>query len=101
MSESLCQIARDGGNEFAGQQLAQLCVRVASKETAQVLAGFALCKIMSQQALNRVGNFRGRAAISSRSRRGLMHAERAAHAEVVGVEQAVVHLDLFALDPEV
>src|SRR5438045_4002265 len=101
MSETLWQIARDGSNKFAGQHLAELRVRVASKEAPEVLAGFSLGKVMSEQTLYRVWNFRGQAAISGGPGRGLMHAERAAHAEVVGVEQAVVHFDLLALDPEV
>src|SRR5436853_5434945 len=97
MSETLWQIARNGSNKFAGQQLAELRVRVASKEAPEVLAGFALGKIMSEQPLDRVGNVRGEAAISSGPRGCLMQAQRTSNAEVVGVEQAVVHFDLLAL----
>ena len=56
---------------------------------------------MSQQALNGVWHFRGQAAIPGGSGRRLMQAERAAHAEVIGVEQAVLHLDLLAFDTKV
>lgn len=101
MSETLWQIARDGSNKFAGQQLAELRVRVASKEAPEVLAGFALGKVMSEQTLDRVGNFSRQAAISGGPRGRLMQAQRTSNAEVVGVEQAVVHFDLLALDPEV
>src|SRR5690348_7839286 len=101
MSETLWQIARDGSNQFAGQQLAELRVRVASKEAPEVLAGFALGKVMSEQTLDRVGNFSRQAAISGGPRGRLMQAQRTSNAEVVGVEQAVVHFNLLALDPEV
>src|SRR5438067_935110 len=74
---------------------------MAGKEAPEVLAGLTLGKIMSEQALDRVWNFCGQAAISGGAGRRLMQAERAAYAEVVGVEQAVVHLDFFALNPEV
>jgi len=42
MSETLWQIARDGSNEFACQQLAQLCIRMARKKAPEILAGLTL-----------------------------------------------------------
>src|SRR5438270_9370068 len=56
---------------------------------------------MSEQTLDRVGNFSRQAAISGGPRGCLMQAQRTSNAEVVGVEQAVVHFDLLALYPEV
>src|ERR1700680_121794 len=95
------QIAGDRRHDFSRQKLAQLRVAVPNKEPAQVFARFALCQVLSQQALERIRNFRRGAAISDWPRRGLMETERSTHAEVVGVHHAVLNFDFFTLNPDV
>ena len=73
-------------HDFAGQQLAQLRVRVAGKKAPQVLAGLALGKIMSEQALDARPELQSPGSDIRRAARCLMQAQRAAHAEVVGVD---------------
>src|SRR5579862_4769777 len=101
LRQILRQIAGHCRNHFPGKKLAQLRVAVARKEATQILSGFALGEIAAKKPLQRVRNVRRRAAVADRPRRCLMQAECSANAEIIGVDQAVVDLDLFPLNADV
>ena len=48
------QITSDGRNDFSREELAQLIVAVARKETAQILTNFAIREITRKQTLERL-----------------------------------------------
>src|SRR5215469_17809889 len=95
------QISRDGGHAFSCQKLAQLGFAVPRKETAQILGWLSLSEIAAQKTLEGVGNFTGQAAISDRTRNGLMQAEGATHAEVVRVREGPIDFDFLAFDADI
>src|ERR1019366_7804828 len=74
---------------------------MSSEEPAQIFVLFPRHEVTIQQTLDSVRDFCGRAAISHRTRNGLMQANRAANAEVIGVDELPVLLDLLALKPEI
>ncbi len=86
------QVTNDGIQNFSRQELPQLGIAMASKEPAEILIGLALGEIAAQKALEGIGYFGCGTAISDRPRSTLMQAKRAADAEVVGIDHAVVGL---------
>src|SRR5713101_643130 len=89
---------RDGG---AGQEGPQLLVGARGAERAEGLARAPLGEVDAQQALHRLGHRAGGNPVADGPGHRLVPADRAAHAEVVGIHQAAVHLDLLALDADV
>src|SRR5262245_54824922 len=94
-------VARDRLDQLAGQERAQLVVGVAGGELAEVLARPPLGEKAAQQAFDRRRDSRGRQAKPDRARDRLMAADGAADAEVVGIDDRAVDLDLLALDAEI
>ena len=90
-----------GSQHFAGQMRAQFVIRMAREPLAQVLVVPAVGKILPQQTLDRFGHQRRRAAITNWARDICELAYRAAKAEVVGVRQLALVLDLLAFDADV
>ena len=74
---------------------------MAGKKPAQILACLTGGEILPEQSLDRIRNFSRRAAISDRPRRRLMQTERSANAEVIGIDELPVDLDLLALNANV
>src|SRR5207244_13075522 len=88
-------------HEFASQKLAQFLILMSGKELAQVFSEVAVFQVAAQQALDRVWNLAGRAAVANRTRRCLVQADGATQAEVVRIHHAAIQLDLFALNANV
>src|SRR2546427_721979 len=88
-------------NESAREPRAELLVGVARAELPEVLPGEALGEERAEQPLDRHADVRRGDAEPDRPRRGGVAAEGAADAEVVGVHERAVHLDLLALDAHV
>jgi hypothetical protein len=86
---------------LAGQESAERVLWMAGAEPAEALALRALGQVRAQQALDRLGHLGRGDPVADGTGHRLMPAHRAAHAEVVGVHQPAVDLDLLALDPEV
>src|SRR5579863_1774473 len=95
------QIAYHRIDHLSGQKLTQLRVVVSRKETAQILSRFTLRQILTEQPFECVRNIGCRAAVADGPRGGLMQAQRATHAEVVGVHHLTVDLQLLALDADI
>src|ERR1039458_1230100 len=94
-------VALDGGKNLAGQKGAQFVVRMAAEPGAQVLLRLAAGEIVAQQAFDRFRHQLGEAAITHRAGdRGVL-AHRSPQAEVVGVGELALVLDLLPLDADV
>src|SRR5881628_1759009 len=94
-------VARDRLDELARQERAELVVRVARGELAEVLGRQAVGQEGAQQALDRRGHVGRGQAETDGSCHGLMPADGAADAEVVGIDERPALLDLLAFDAEV
>ena len=95
------QIAGHWLNHFSSQKCAQVGVRVACEKLPQVLATGTVNRISAQQALNRIRDFGGEAAIANWPGNRLMQPNRSAEAEVVSVLHAVADFQFLAFDPDV
>ena len=71
------------------------------KPGAQILFGLALGEVVAQQALDGFRHQRRGAAIADRARDGSVLADRSAEAEVEGVGELALVLDLLAFDADV
>jgi hypothetical protein len=96
-----CGIALDHGDITACQIAANLVGRMPRKELSQVLVRASRHQEAIQQSLDGIGHFRCGTAISHRPCDGLLFANRSADAEVIGVDELTVRLDLLAFQPEV
>ena len=74
---------------------------MAAEPGAQVLFGLRGRQIVAQQALDGLGNQRRGAAKAHRASDGRVLADRSAQAEVVGVDQLALVLDLLAFHADV
>jgi hypothetical protein len=81
--------------------VAELAVGVAVAELAKVLPGVAARQVPGEEPLDRARHLRRRHTVADRAGGGLVLPDRPAHAEVVGVDQLAVQLELFPLDPDV
>src|SRR5919109_1084178 len=87
--------------KLAGQALAQFFIAVPGKKLPQIFAGQSLLEISLQEPFNRIWNFAGPAAVTDWASNGLMQADCAAHAEIVGILQPAIDFDLLAFNPNV
>src|SRR5689334_5820493 len=71
------------------------------KKVAEVLSGVPLFQIAGQQALNGVRHFTGRAAISNWPAKARTLAHGPAQAEIIGVLDAPVDLELLAFQADI
>ena len=96
------QIALDRRERFSGQ-VARAARHWCGARTmrADSRPPIARDQIVAQQALDRLGNQRRGAAIPNRARNGCVLPHRSAEAEVVGIGQLALVLDLLALDADV
>ena len=95
------QVALYGLKNLAGKLRAQFVVGVARKPRAQAFVGCAPAQVIAQQPLNGFGNKRRGAAIAHRPRNARVLAHGSAEAEVVGVGQLALVLDLLAFEADV
>src|SRR5262252_1680041 len=94
-------IALDGHRGHAGQHVADLLVRVRRAELPEVLPGASLGEEGSEEPLDRLRHLGGGDAIAHGAGHSGVRAHRAAHAEVVGVDQAPVDLQFLALQTQI
>ena len=94
-------IAIDGIDLVSGQKLPEFVVTMPREVAAQILSPLASCPVTAQQPLDRVRNLGCSTAVSNRTRNRLHCADRAAYAEVIGINQRSVHLELFAFQADV
>ena len=80
---------------------AQFFVGVAANQARRFSSRWRVGQVVAQQALDGLGNQRRGAAIADRARDGGVLADRAAEAEVVGVGELALVLDLFAFEADV
>src|SRR5205823_5509084 len=93
--------ARDRGSFLSREDRPQVRLGVASEELAQVLVRLPAGLVLAQQALDRGGDLRRRAAIPDLPRHALELAQRTAQEEIVGVDHPAVHLHLLPFDADV
>src|SRR5262247_2075685 len=94
-------VALDGGGGLARQHVADLLVGVRGAELPEVLTRASLGEERAQEPLDRSGHLGGGHTIADGTRYSRVGADRAAHAEVVGVHQPPVDLQLLALEAEI
>src|SRR5579862_34052 len=95
------QIASHRSDSFTCEKLAKLCIGVPRKEAPQIFARLPRSEVLPQQSLDRSRNLGCEAAISHRSCRCLIQAERASDTEVIGIDEAAVDFHLFPVDADV
>src|ERR1700727_2906464 len=95
------QIARDCIHRVPGQVVAQFRVAVASEKMPEIFARIALGEVAAQKSLDGFWNLSRQAAISDRTRDGLMQTHRSAQAEVVGIHHLAVDFHFLAFDSDV
>src|SRR5437763_10404485 len=94
-------VARDRLDELAGEEPAQVVIGVARGEMPEGLARQTVGQEGAQQPLDCREDVRRGQAEPDRAGDRLVEADGAADAEVVGVHERAVHLDLLPLDAEV
>jgi len=100
------RVAFNGGQNLtarlgAGEMCAEFVIGMAAEPGAKVLLGLPVRQVLAQQALNGIGYKRCRAAIADRASDCSMLTHRSAEAEIEGVGQFALVLDLLALDTDV
>jgi len=94
-------IAFNRRQDFAGEMGAEFVVGMAAEPGAKILFRMPVGQVLAQQALNGVGNERGGAAVANGAGDGSVLADRSTEAEIEGVGELALVLDLFALDADV
>src|SRR5216684_4097567 len=95
------RIALHRSDCFAGQERSQIVFRVPRKEPAQIFAGVALRRVAREQALNRLRNLVGHAAVANGPAKTGVFAYVSAQAEVVGVFKFAADFDFFAFEANI